>query len=149
MDVYLLVGNLYKAFAQRPRPAHFINPAFRENGQGSVLDSLALPDIGLAELGGGCAQRLDHLGDDALAYCLPRLLELALMGLHSHDGQLFAEHLLQLLGSNEERERFESYSEAEVMAVLDALDYLYIELGEQMTSCTLDDALMFWAEKVC
>lgn len=147
MDMNALIGGLYQAFGHRARPEQFTDAAAC-NTLEPLLSGARLQDIGLAQLGGGSFGYLNSLTYAAFGYCLPRLLELALQGLRSHDGHLFAEHLLRLLGATEEHERFERYSEPEVMAVLDAIDYLYVEMGEQMSAATLDDALMLWADKV-
>ncbi|MEO8670743.1 MAG: hypothetical protein ABI411_05460 [Tahibacter sp.] len=99
MDSASLIASFYRDFADFPKPEHSVD--FRHCEECAEYDAL-LRDVtherlSMEAIGTICWGPVTHLTADAMAYYLPRFMQLAVNGDRNTDGELFAcQFLLQI-----------------------------------------------------
>jgi hypothetical protein len=148
-----IISSLYSAFALRIRPDHFTKfdhcPECAEHDES--LRDLELNEIGPTQVGHRGYGPISFLTAEALAYCMPRFLEMVLMDEKNNQGDDFIGDLILHLVPTENFDRFSGYTSKELTAVLDTLDYIYESMQgvvkRNSIERELEDAILYWSEK--
>ena len=147
-----IISNLYSTFALRIRPDHFTKfdhcPECAEHDES--LRSLGLNEIGPIQVGHSGYGPISFLTAEALAYCMPRFLEMVLMDENNDQGDDFIGDFIWHLAPTEDFDRFSGYTNKERTAVLDTLDYIYESMHgvvkRNSVERELEDAILYWSK---
>jgi hypothetical protein len=142
---------LYDLFSAFSKPAHSTNfehcPECAEYDE--LLMSVAREDLTIEQIGTVCWGPVAFLTPDAMAYYLPRLMELALAGVPNKDREPFFVQFLNQIGLHDPTEpqfsRLELHHKALVFRCIDQLGSKYRkEIEEECCEDWLIDALAKW-----
>ncbi|MCA6059507.1 hypothetical protein HUF18_06925 [Thalassolituus sp. ST750PaO-4] len=148
-----IISNFYSAFALRSRPDHFTKfdhcPECAEHDES--LRAVELSAIGATQVGYIGYGPISFLTAEALAYCMPRFLEMVLLDGQNDQGDDFIGDFILQLVPRENFDRFSGYTNKERTVVLDTLDYIYESMHEVVKRNSiekeLEDAILYWSKK--
>lgn len=151
MSAHLPTKELYDSFSEFTKPAHSTNhvhcPECAEYD--SLLEHVRREDLSIEQIGTVCWGPVAFLVPDAMAYYLPRLMELALVGSSNKDGKPFFTQFLVQIGlhapSEPQFSRLKPRHVALVHRCIEAIGKSYgKEIEEECWEDWLEEALGKW-----
>lgn len=139
-----LILSVYSAFREVPMPLHSVDGTHCEEcaEYETVLYGVAKENLSVETIGTVCWGPVSALTPEGMVYYLPRLLELAMIGVRNKDGEPFVcQFLNQVARYGEEARQFSQLSEIQRCAVRECLRYISGAHAEEIREHNYEDEL--------
>ena len=150
-ELQKIIQSLYEVFSCYKRPAHFTKfghcDECREHDE--TMSSADLNTLKGFHLGTAGYGPLSFLTEEAFAYYMPRIIELALTGEECKygDESVLSLLLFQLIPTKD-YDRFSKYNSEQRQAIMHALEYAFskhrVLVAEEFIQEELDEAMSYW-----
>lgn len=147
-----LTACFYEVFRCFPKPDH--STRYQHCGECMYYDELLRPvsnrDLSVEQIGVAGWGPVAFLTPDAMAYFLPRLMELAVHAARNVEGSSFIQQFLNQIGlSGRADPQFSKLGSEHVDSVRRCLDYIAERYGEEIAEECCEDWLAQALEKWC
>ncbi len=133
MEKDKIITRAYEVFSACEKPKHCVDGDDPESAEFNDLPrSISRRDLDMEQVGTPAWSPLPSLNPEALAYFMPRLIELALNGAVDRDGQPFLLFFINSFHQGMENERFALFGREQRMVMADTFDYLLQNHAERL-----------------
>lgn len=146
-----IIAQAYKAFGEFDKPIHSTNYQHCEecNEYDELLRDVKRANLSVEQIGTVCWGPVAFLLPEAMAYYMPRFIELAVENADNKENDPYIVQFINQIGLNRNRESFSLFREIHVSLVFQALTYInenYREIVEyECWEDELDKSIIEWS----